>query len=105
MGVCRLLRVSSLRKQLAFTVIAFFGFSVRLLAMADEGGGLTASSLLTWQNVFAACVLVYHFGMVRAQFISLQDRVKKLEDERDQDLKARLSLLGRRVEELEGRPR
>lgn len=88
--------LSSLRRQLALTVVAWGLFGVRLFA--EEGGGLNPSALFTWQNIITVVVLVYHLGMVREQFMALQARVKKLEDERDEDMKARLAI-------LEGRPR
>lgn len=93
MRVCRWLRVPSLRKQLVVTVVVWCAFGVRLLAEAEEGHGMTASALFTWQNVISGLILVYHLGMVRAQFMSLQERVTKLEDQREEDLKRWFSLM------------
>lgn len=88
-----LLCVPPLRRQLALTVVVWCAFGVIVLAEAEEGHGMSPSALFTWQNVISGLILVYHLGMVRAQFMSLQERVTKLEDQREEDLKRWFSLM------------
>lgn len=97
-GRCRrILRVAEprFRRQLLLTALVWVLGGISLYAFAEDatGGALRVEHLFTWQNILAAVVMVYHFGMLREQFKSLQDRVTKLEGDRAEELKRRLSVL------------
>lgn len=81
-----------MRRQVWLTALCWAGLGVSIFAASDEAT-LHPSGLFTWQNILTAGVLLYHFGMLREQFKTVQKRVDDLEQWKTDEINRRLKAL------------